>query len=72
MKTTTNIIYAAFALFAFAFFALSQAVAAPAGNTSLGTQALQSNTTGNNDTALGYQALKTNTTGSQNAAKTLR
>jgi hypothetical protein len=43
-------------------------VAAPPTNTSLGVQALQSNTIGVNDTALGYQALRSNTIGSQNTA----
>jgi hypothetical protein len=41
-------------------------VACAQGNTSLGTGALQNNTTGSYNTALGFQALFNNTTGSQN------
>jgi hypothetical protein len=43
-------------------------VAAAQGNTSLGTGALQNNTTGQFNTALGFQALFSNTTGSNNTA----
>src|SRR6266404_9863267 len=54
---------------ALAWFGLSgTAAAAPSTNTSLGTQALQNNTTGTNDTGLGYQALKSNTAGGGNTA----
>ena len=46
-------------------FSLSQAgVAAAQTNTSLGTNALVSNTTGTFNSALGFQALFSNTTGS--------
>ena len=70
MKTTTNIIYPACALFAFACFALSPTalavVPAPDGgypnqNTAEGTNALFSLTFGTNNTAVGYQALYSNT-----------
>jgi len=37
-------------------------------NTSLGTGALASNTTGQADTAIGFEALFSNTTGSENTA----
>jgi hypothetical protein len=70
MKTITNTIPPAFALFALAWFAVSSTTSASPSqtNTKLGTQAFQANTTGVNDTALGYQALKSNTMGSGNTA----
>ena len=43
-------------------------VAAAQTNTSLGTNALVSNTTGINNTATGFQTLSNNTTGSANTA----
>jgi trimeric autotransporter adhesin len=43
-------------------------IAVAQGNTSLGTGALQTNTTGSFNTAIGLQALFSNTTGSQNTA----
>ena len=43
-------------------------VAAAQGNTSLGTGALQSNTTGSGNTAIGFDALFSNTTGDNNTA----
>ena len=50
-------------------FSLSLAgVAAAQTNTSLGTNALVSNTTGTFNSALGFQALFSNTTGSFNTA----
>ena len=50
-------------------FSLSLAgVAAAQTNTSLGTNALVSNTTGINNTAIGFQTLFSNTTGSANTA----
>jgi Tfp pilus assembly protein PilV len=50
-------------------FSLSLAgVAAVQGNTSLGTNALQNNTTGQFNTASGVQALTSNTTGDRNTA----
>ena len=76
MKTTTNITYPAFALFAFACFALSpQALAVCQqncggfnnSNTFLGDDALINNTSFDN-TAIGFQALLNNTTGSSNTA----
>jgi len=64
MKKTTNRIYLACALFAFACFALSPITeAADDGNTKLGKDALKANTTGTNDTALGYHAMRSNRTG---------
>jgi Chaperone of endosialidase len=77
MKTLTNIIYAAFALFAFACFALSPTVKAvtpppdggyPGGNTAEGQNALLSLTTGGFNTAVGFYALFANTTGYFNTA----
>jgi hypothetical protein len=77
MKTITNIIYAAFALFAFACFALSQNVQAvvppPDGhyanqNTAEGKDALFSLRSGENNTALGFQALYNVTTTFENTA----
>lgn len=60
----------AFALTALALGTVALSPTAEAGptNTSLGGQALSSNTTGVNDTALGYQTLKRNTMGGSNTA----
>jgi hypothetical protein len=56
-------------LMAVLIFLLSLAgVAAAQGNTSLGTGALQSNTTGTFNTAIGLQALFSNSTGTSNTA----
>ena len=56
-------------LIAALIFSLSLAgVAAAQGNTSLGSGALQSNTTGINNTALGLNSLYSNTTGTLNTA----
>jgi hypothetical protein len=56
-------------LMASLIFSLSLAgVAWAQGNTSLGTDALQSNTTGSFNTAIGFQTLFSNTTGSLNTA----
>jgi hypothetical protein len=50
-------------------FSLSLAgIAAAQGNTSLGTGALQNNTTGSFNTAIGFDALFSNTTGGANTA----
>jgi hypothetical protein len=77
MKTKSHIIYAAFALFAFACFALlqnAQAVVPPPDggyanrNTAEGKDALFSLTTGVDNTALGFQALYNGTTASGNTA----
>jgi hypothetical protein len=77
MKTVTNIIYPAFALLAFACFALAPTARAvnpppdggyPGGNTAEGTRALFNLTTGTNNTATGFEALFKNTTGSRNTA----
>jgi hypothetical protein len=77
MKTISHIIYAAFALFTFACFALSQTAQAlspapdggyPGGNTAEGTNALLSLTTGVNNTAVGLNSLSSNTTGVFNTA----
>jgi hypothetical protein len=77
MKTITNIIYLAFALFAFAFFALlprAQAVTPlpdggyPGQNTAEGTAALRDLTTGEGNTALGNFTLTLNTEGAENTA----
>src|SRR6266566_4787387 len=77
MKTTTNIIYPTFALFAFACFAVlqnAQAVVPPPDggyanrNTAEGTDALFSLTTGEDNTALGFQALYNGTTTGGNTA----
>src|SRR5436309_15464898 len=76
MKTKLNITYAAFALFAFACFALvPQARAAcqhgcdtSNGNTFLGDDALISNTTGTDNTAMGFNALFSNFGGVRNTA----
>ena len=56
-------------LMAVLIFSLSLAgVAAAQTNTSLGTNALVSNTTGINNTAIGFQTLFSNSTGSANTA----
>ena len=77
MKTITNIIYTAFALFAFACFALSPVAQAvnpppdggyPGANTAEGQNALFSLTTGGFNTAVGFYALFANTTGYFNTA----
>ena len=76
MKTTTNITYPAFALFAFAWFALSPQARAVCQhgcltnpqNTVLGDDALISLTTGSANTANGVDALALNTTGNDNTA----
>src|SRR5881398_403688 len=76
MKTITNITHRAFALFAFACFALvPQARAAcqhgcdtSNGNTFLGDDALINNTTGVENTGCGWNALHDNTTGGYNTA----
>ena len=76
MKTTTNTICPAFALFVFACFALSPAtyaqcpqICSPAlVNTALGDFALINNTTGYENTAIGESALTFNTTGGDNTA----
>jgi len=76
MKTITNIIYPAFALFAFACFALAPQARAQTcregcltnDNTVLGDDALLFNTTGISNTAVGFNTLGFNTTGSSNTA----
>jgi hypothetical protein len=76
MKTKTNIIYLALALFAFACFALSPQARAICqngcdtgnSNTFLGDDALINNTTGVANTAIGSNALISNTTGYFNTA----
>jgi Chaperone of endosialidase len=76
MKTTTNIIYPAFALFALACFAFSPQARAtcqegcnlPLANTFLGDDALINNTTGVFNTAMGSHALLGNTIGIENTA----
>src|SRR5256886_3249699 len=76
MKTITNITYPAFALFAFACFALSPQARATCqhgcdtsnANTFLGDEALFSNTTGFDNTATGLNALFSNTEGVSNTA----
>ena len=74
MKTITNIIYPALALFAFACFALLPQARATCqegcltnDNTVLGDDALLNNT-GSANTAVGFQALFGNTTGTENTA----
>jgi hypothetical protein len=75
MKTTTNTIYSAFALFAFAYFALASAADAQCpqicdinNNTAVGNSALISNTTGTDNIAIGVDALFSNTTAVDNTA----
>src|SRR5262249_18578866 len=75
MKTITNIIYPAFALFAFACFGLASTAKASCQdacltnyNTVQGDNALISLTTGIDNTAVGSGALLNNTTGSSNTA----
>jgi len=77
MKTLTNITYPAFALFAFACFALlpnaKAVVPTPDGgypnqNTAEGQDALFSLTTGTDNTAIDYNALYTNSIGYDNTA----
>jgi hypothetical protein len=76
MKTLTNTIYPAFALVAFACFALSPQARATCregcdlnrANTFFGDDPLVSNTTGVANTAIGSAALQNNTTGSFNTA----
>ena len=66
---STNTTSFFFVLIATLFFSLSLAgVASAQGNTSLGTGALQNNTTGSQNTASGFQALRDNTTGFSNTA----
>jgi hypothetical protein len=76
MKTKTNIISSAFAMFAFACFALVPQARAtcqegcnlPLANTFLGDDALINNTTGDFNTAIGSHALLGNTIGIENTA----
>jgi hypothetical protein len=77
MKTTTNIIYLALALFAFACFTLSPTARAvdpppdggyPNQNTAEGDNALFNLDTGTDNTALGFEALFQTTIGSFNTA----
>ena len=75
MKTKANIIYSAFALFAFACFALApqtravcQDACLPNDNTVQGDDALISLTTGTDNTAIGFNALQFNTFGTANTA----
>jgi Chaperone of endosialidase len=77
MKTITNIIYPAFAVLAFTWFALSPTAQGvvpapdggyPDGNTAEGTEALNSLTTGVANTAHGFQALFDDSTGTGNTA----
>jgi len=75
MKTITNIIYPALAVFTFACLLSPQAAAVcqegcdiPHENAFLGDDALHSNTTGFENVAIGYQALFNNTTGVNNTA----
>jgi hypothetical protein len=74
MKTITNLLYSAFALFSFVSFALSPTVRAACqqgcienDNTVLGDDALVNNTSFDN-TAVGFNALESNTTGLGNTA----
>jgi hypothetical protein len=75
MKTTTNIIYSAIAVFAFACFALLPKVQAvtpppdggyPGGNTAEGTSSLLSRTIGTYNTAIGIYSLLSLTSGNLN------
>jgi hypothetical protein len=77
MKTITNIIYPAFAVFAFACFALIEKAQAlspspdggyPGGNTAEGASALFSLTSGGYNTSVGFFSLRSNTIGSFNTA----
>ena len=77
MKTTTNIIYSAFALFAFACFALAPTTRAvspapdgcyPVFTTAEGCKALNFLTSGAGNTGVGWEALYVDTTGSYNTA----
>jgi hypothetical protein len=75
MKTTTTIIYPAFALFALAYFALLPQARATCqdacltnDNTVQGDDALISLTTGAENTAIGFEALLNNTAGFNNTA----
>jgi hypothetical protein len=77
MKTITNITHPAFALFAFACFALSPTARAvdpppdggyPNFNTAEGEDALFRLTTGSNNTGIGFNTLFNNTSGSANTA----
>jgi len=73
MKAIPNMTYPAFALFAFACFALTpqaravcQDACLPNSNTVQGEDALLNLTTGTDNTALGFNALLSNTTGTGN------
>ena len=75
MKTVTNIIYHALAVFTFASLLSPQAAAIcqqgcdiPKANAFLGDDALHSDTTGGENVAIGYHALFSNTTGAVNTA----
>ena len=74
MKTIVNITYPAFALFAFACFALLPQARAvcqqgcDGNNTFLGDDALLNNATGYGNTAIGADALRANTVGHSNTA----
>ena len=76
MKTLTNAVYPAFALFTVACFAFSPTAGAQCPQqcnltdyrTSLGYGALQTNTTGADNTAIGIDALFNNISGATNTA----
>ena len=69
LRDSTTTATTIFVLVAALFFSLSLAgIAGAQSNTSLGTGALVSNTTGSNNTALGFNALFSNNTGSNNTA----